>query len=572
MKTGQKPNISASLLVKTPQQSKIDTTTQAKLVAGSYMNVKVDEIDFFDKNPRKHRDNESYAQIKASIRASGVQHPVHITQRPNSDRYVLAQGGNTRLSIVKELWAETGDIRFASIPCIYLEYTNETDIQIAHLIENEQRQEMCFWDKAQAYSEIREIFQTSAGKEISQRQIVTVFATHGLSVSQGLLSLLFFANDKLQPLGKVAQYLSKSKTIEISKYYNDLKKRCKDNGKSEQDYEDWFVIALRDFAQYSESVTELDAERLIEYLNLSFSDYFDIQTADLFEDETELPENTLLGNLNTLQTPDTVVESGVAVSDLSVTDTPRQSEQSSAWQSDDHETGSTKGRNSDSSNTVRTPRIPKEYAYEPVVDNEQDTATAFNEEPTRQPETVSPNLSGSHNVQNTATVVYENIEEWRKEVHQKVKNVLNICYLGKCFVASDSFPLGFYIEYPDFELLKTTITEVRKGKMTIDYLHPEAGNIWLMLSIVSGQTEYIYNYYSDSNNPIMKLSDKSKLKQSLINTDFTDKLKYELIGDLEFKPFLSEKIIHLLSNTTGDKLSRAVQELFQVMQLKPYID
>ena len=35
MKTGQKPNISASLLVKTPQQSKIDTTTQAKLVAGS---------------------------------------------------------------------------------------------------------------------------------------------------------------------------------------------------------------------------------------------------------------------------------------------------------------------------------------------------------------------------------------------------------------------------------------------------------------------------------------------------------------------------------------------------------
>ena len=357
-------NIAASLFVKPPKQSTTDTTTRQQAVPGSYMNVPTDKIDFFDKNPRKHRDDESYEQIKASIRATGVQHPVHITQRPNSERFVLAQGGNTRLSIVKELWAETKDNRFASIPCIYVEYTSETDIQIAHLIENEQRQEMCFWDKAQGYSEIREIFQGATGKKLSLRECETTFATHGLSVSITLLQALFFANDKLQSLGKLAVDLSNAKTAKISKTYNDLKKRCKDDGKPEQDFEDWFVIALRDFAQYAETDSELDAERLIEHLNSSFSDYFDLQTADLFEDEesstdTEnsgLSESTLSGKLNNIQTPATAVENDFD--------------------------GSVKNRSSSNSDTVRTPGVPKEYSYgvsepESVDNNEQDTATVL---------------------------------------------------------------------------------------------------------------------------------------------------------------------------------------------------
>ena len=536
-----KLSIAQSLNVETPRQSTMDTTPKEVGEHGTFLNVRVEKIDFFEKNPRKHRDDESYEQIKASIRATGVQHPVHITQRPNSDRFVLAQGGNTRLSIMKELYAETGEERFAVLPCIYVKYTNETDIQIAHLIENEQRQEMCFWDKAQAYSEVRNIL--SKDKKIPLRETVILFSECGLSVSQGLLAFLFFANDKLQPLGKLAERLSTPKTTKISKTYNDLKKRCKDDGKSEQDFEDWFVIALRDFAQYSESATELDTELLLNHLEKSFSDYFDIQTADLFEDEylpdtenTRQPESTLSGN---------------------------HSEQEIATDNAPQERFN---NGSGVSRKEETPK-PKEYSYgvpEPVNnDNKEDTAT------TDTPLPESP-LSGSHNVQDTATV-YETYQDWQKEVHQRVKDVLNICYLGKCFVESDLFPLGFYIEYPDFELLRKTIVEVRKGVMTIDYLHPEAGNIWLMLSVVSGQVDYIYNY-DGNDNPILKLSDKSKVKQQLTNLDVQDKLKYELIGDFEFKPFLSDKIIRLFSNATGDKLSRAVQKLFQTMQLKPYIE
>ena len=84
---------------------------------------------------------------------------------------------------MQELLAETGDARFAEIPAIYTEYTSEADIQIAHLIENEQRAEMCFWDKAQAYAAVREMFQSQSEKKLSLRELEALFLTHGLSLS-----------------------------------------------------------------------------------------------------------------------------------------------------------------------------------------------------------------------------------------------------------------------------------------------------------------------------------------------------------------------------------------------------
>lgn len=57
--------------------------------------------------------------------------PVHITPR---------------LKIMRELFEETGDERFRLMPCLYQPYRDDTVLQIAHLIENEQRAEMCFWD------------------------------------------------------------------------------------------------------------------------------------------------------------------------------------------------------------------------------------------------------------------------------------------------------------------------------------------------------------------------------------------------------------------------------------------
>ena len=168
-----------------------------------------------------------YAQIKESIRASGVHQPVHITKRPNASKYVLAQGGNTRLKIVKELYEETGESRFSQMPCIYTEYTNDENILIAHLIENEQRADMSFWDKVSAYAELRDLFQQQSGKELSARALEPVFKEHGISLSYSKLAMYFFAANSLFGLGTFCNSLSLQKSNSLRQQFNDLKQTAK---------------------------------------------------------------------------------------------------------------------------------------------------------------------------------------------------------------------------------------------------------------------------------------------------------------------------------------------------------
>ena len=78
------------------------------------MVVAIDEIEVYDHNPRQLA-NDRYDEIKASIRASGMDQTLTITRRPGAPRYMIAAGGNTRLQALKALWAETGDERFSKV-------------------------------------------------------------------------------------------------------------------------------------------------------------------------------------------------------------------------------------------------------------------------------------------------------------------------------------------------------------------------------------------------------------------------------------------------------------------------
>lgn len=219
---------SVSLHIGSPEQTDMNIGQSGfKPFNGLSMQVSIDEIDFFEKNPRHSHDPEMYAQIKESIRASGVQQPVHITKRPNANKYVLAQGGNTRLKIVKELYEETGESRFSQMPCIYTEYTNDENILIAHLIENEQRADMSFWDKVSAYAELRDLFQQQSGKELSARALEPVFKEHGISLSYSKLAMYFFAANSLFGLGTFCNSLSLQKSNSLRQQFNDLKQTAK---------------------------------------------------------------------------------------------------------------------------------------------------------------------------------------------------------------------------------------------------------------------------------------------------------------------------------------------------------
>src|SRR5210317_1422929 len=88
-------------------------------LTGEVLCIDIKDIELFDKNPRRSR-NPAYDRIKASILANGLDQPLIVTKRPGDEKFVVHAGGNTRLQILKELYAVSGDPAFAIVNCIFV--------------------------------------------------------------------------------------------------------------------------------------------------------------------------------------------------------------------------------------------------------------------------------------------------------------------------------------------------------------------------------------------------------------------------------------------------------------------
>jgi ParB family protein of integrating conjugative element (PFGI_1 class) len=122
----------------------------------------VSQIKSYEHNPRR-AENTEYDRIKASIRREGLGQPLVVTQRPGDAHYVVHAGGNTRLRILKELFAETGDRRFGTVACVCRSWTGEADVLLAHLKENDLRGDLTFVDKARAVAESKRLLEEETG-------------------------------------------------------------------------------------------------------------------------------------------------------------------------------------------------------------------------------------------------------------------------------------------------------------------------------------------------------------------------------------------------------------------------
>jgi ParB family protein of integrating conjugative element (PFGI_1 class) len=154
----------------------------------------------YEHNPRR-TGNLAYERIKASIQADGLAQPLVVTQRPGESDYRVAAGGNTRLQILQELHAETGDERFLRVPCLYRHWTDEADVLLAHLKENDLRGELSFLDKACAVVEFKELIAAETGSgEVTQTHLAEVLKARGYGLSQGRISQLLYTVETLLPL------------------------------------------------------------------------------------------------------------------------------------------------------------------------------------------------------------------------------------------------------------------------------------------------------------------------------------------------------------------------------------
>ncbi|MXY14922.1 MAG: chromosome partitioning protein ParB, partial [Proteobacteria bacterium] len=162
------------------------------------MQVEVERIKCYERNPRR-LENPQYDRIKASIRARGMDQPLFITCRPGESDYIVQAGGNTRLRILKELHAHTGEARYAHVHCLLRPWTCESDVLLAHLRENELRGNLPFIDKAQAVLEARALLEEEQGSPLTQRALEARLRERGYSITHGRISLMEYAATTLVP-------------------------------------------------------------------------------------------------------------------------------------------------------------------------------------------------------------------------------------------------------------------------------------------------------------------------------------------------------------------------------------
>lgn len=165
------------------------------------MLVEVDNLTTYDRNPRRS-PNDKRDELKEYIRQNGFNQVLAITQRPDPedpDVYMIGVGGNTRLSIMQELWHETGDERFKQMRCEYQPWQGETHTLIAHIQDNDLRGDLTFIDRAIAVQELSAILEEDAGESLSQRALCRGLAEQGYQISRTLLIWYQYTVDTLYP-------------------------------------------------------------------------------------------------------------------------------------------------------------------------------------------------------------------------------------------------------------------------------------------------------------------------------------------------------------------------------------
>lgn len=178
------------------QSAAYQTTTATHYPAQSkYITVTLDKLRPYEHNPRKTR-NPNFEMIKESIRRRGLDHKPNITQRPGEPFYIIADGGNTRIQALKELFTETQDQRFWSIECLYKPWKGESadsveaelDLLIGHLIENDTRADLTFIEKALGIQQAKEYYEKKLGKALSSRELSTELEKDGYIISHTLIA------------------------------------------------------------------------------------------------------------------------------------------------------------------------------------------------------------------------------------------------------------------------------------------------------------------------------------------------------------------------------------------------
>ncbi|MBZ0226278.1 MAG: ParB family protein [Comamonas sp.] len=169
-------------------------------IADTPMVVTLDQLRRYDHDPRVTR-NPAYEDIKASIRERGLDAPPAITRRPGEPHYIIRNGGNTRLAILRELWSETREERFFRIHCLFRPWPQRGEVVMltGHLAENELRGGLSFIERALGVEKAREFYEQEGGQALSQSELARRLTADGFPLPQSHISRMQDAVHYLLP-------------------------------------------------------------------------------------------------------------------------------------------------------------------------------------------------------------------------------------------------------------------------------------------------------------------------------------------------------------------------------------
>ena len=166
--------------------------------------LELDQISLYDRNPRTTR-NPEFERIKRSIVDHGLEQPLIVTKRPGDQTYMVKAGGNTRLQILKDLYANSGDPSYAMVACIEVGWEDESDVLVGHLRENSLRGNLNFIDKSAAVCAFAEMMaDTNDGAIPTIRDLQLELLKQGYPISSTMLSYMRYAAEFLMAAIPVA--------------------------------------------------------------------------------------------------------------------------------------------------------------------------------------------------------------------------------------------------------------------------------------------------------------------------------------------------------------------------------
>ncbi|ENU8721860.1 ParB family protein [Salmonella enterica] len=190
-------NIGASMLQPGRRTS---GSVESTIVVEMPMVLTIEQLAPNPDNPRTSR-NPRYDEIKASIKARGLDTVPKVTRDPDGDpnKYIFSDGGNTRYQILTELWHETGEERFFRIHVLVKPWPGRLQCVIGHLAENEVRGDLSFIEKARGVHKARIIYEEQLDKPVSMRELSKLLTEQGLPIDASSISRMESALTHLYP-------------------------------------------------------------------------------------------------------------------------------------------------------------------------------------------------------------------------------------------------------------------------------------------------------------------------------------------------------------------------------------